>query len=254
MPLGLLGKKLGMTHIYDQYGRHLAVTAVQAGPCTILRLRTPERDGYHAVQMGFEPVQETTVSKPRLGQFKQAGAGPFRYVHEFRVPPSPHPTQTPGEGKTPPNGSGGWTVGQQLTVALFKQYELVDVRGVSIGKGFQGGMKRWGWSGGPASHGSTSHRAPGSIGSSTFPGRVLRGHHLPGHMGARQVTIQNLRIVGLDPTANLLLVEGAIPGAEQSLVVVEKSAKRFEVVKAPPAIVVVAEEEETTKRGKTKRQ
>jgi large subunit ribosomal protein L3 len=216
----------------------MTVTVVEAGPCTILRRRTRERDGYEAVQLGFEPIIETKVKKPVLGQFKKAGAGCFRHVREFRI--------------AEVQSNGGWTVGQHVTVELFKPYELVDVTGTSIGKGFQGGVKRWGWSGGPATHGSTSHRAPGSIGSSTDPGRVLRGHHLPGHMGNARVTVQNLRIIRVQPDANLLLIEGAIPGAAQSLVMVKKSQKRFEVVKPPRAIVEVVEEEPTTKTKRKK--
>ncbi|MBI4003772.1 MAG: 50S ribosomal protein L3 [Candidatus Omnitrophica bacterium] len=224
--IGLLGKKLGMTHVYDEFGHRWAVTAVQAGPCTVLRLREPKRDGYEAVQVGFEPVDEKRLSKPRLGAFKKAGTGAFRYVREFRLDTA--------EFKT----------GQQFTVDLFQQYELVDVAGVSIGKGFQGGVKRWKWKGGPQTHGSMSHRRPGSIGSTTTPGRVWRGHHLPGHMGQDRVTVQNLRILRLDPANHLLLIEGAVPGAENGLVIVTKSKKRPGVIKKPQAIQAVVEEEE----------
>ncbi|MBI3011210.1 MAG: 50S ribosomal protein L3 [Candidatus Omnitrophica bacterium] len=235
--LGLLGKKLGMTHVYDEYGRRMAVTAVQAGPCMVLQFREPNRHGYQAVQVGFEPIKESRLRKPELGQFKKAGLGPFRYVREFR-------TETAG-------GNGGeWKVGQPLTVEIFKVYELVDVTGVSIGKGFQGGMKRWHWKGGPKTHGSTSHRAPGSIGSTTTPGRVFRGHHLPGHMGQDRVTVQNVRIVGLDPLHHLLLIEGAIPGARRELVMVTKSIKRPGVIKKPQAFQTIVEEEELSKTAK----
>ena len=246
MAIGLLGKKLGMTHVYDEYGRRQTVTAVQAGPCTVIRLREPKRDAYHAVQVGFEPMPESKVSKAVLGQFKKAGTTPFRYVREFRLPALPKDGASPADG-------GEWKVGHQLTVELFQENELVDVAGVSIGKGFQGGMKRWHWSGGPKTHGSTSHRAPGSIGSTTTPGRVWRGHHLPGHMGADRVTVQNVRIVRLDPQNNLLLIEGAIPGAEHQLVVVSKAAKRPGVIKKPQAFQVEVEEEETSKKAKAKK-
>lgn len=218
-----------MTHVYDDHGRRVAVTVVQAGPCTVLRLREPTPHGYQAVQLGFEPiVKKSRLSKARLGQFTKAGTGPFRYVRELRLP-EPQP----------------WTAGQQLTLDLFQQYELVDVTGVSIGKGFQGGMKRWHWRGGGETHGSTSHRRPGSIGSTTTPGRVWRGHHLPGHMGDRQVTIQNLRVMRLDPEHHLLLLEGAIPGAESGLVLVQKSKKRPGVIKKPQELQVIIEEDET---------
>ena len=238
MAIGLLGKKLGMTHVYDEYGRRLAVTAVQAGPCTVLQLREPERHGYRAVQVGFEPAQESKLTRPERGQFQRAKTGLFRHVREFRLP-----TQ----------GTDGQelAVGQQLTVELFQEYELVDVTGVSIGKGFQGGMKRWGWSGGPATHGSTSHRAPGSIGSTTTPGRVFKGHHLPGHMGAARVTVQNVRIVRRDAERHLLLLEGAIPGAAQGLVFVRRAQKRPGLIRKPQAFQTVIEEEETAKTAKT---
>lgn len=216
-----------MTHVYDDYGRRRAVTAVQVGPCTILGLREQKRDGYRAVQLGFEPVKEKALNKAQLGQFKKAGAGAFRYVREFRL--------------SDPNGE--WKVLQQLTVELFKPYELVDVTGISIGKGFQGGMKRWHWRGGSATHGSTSHRRPGSIGSTTTPGRVWRGHHLPGHMGADRVTVQNLRIARIDLEHHLLLIEGAIPGAGRQLVIISKSRKHPGVVKQPQAFQIVSEDD-----------
>lgn len=236
--IGLLGRKLGMTHVYDQYGRRVAVTAVQAGPCTVVGIRSPERHGYHAVQVGFGAVKDKKLTKPLRGQFAAAKVEPRRHLAEFRLA-----------------AAGEWTVGQELTVSLFQQHELVDVTGVSIGKGFQGGIKRWRWSGGPATHGSMSHRAPGSIGSSTFPGRVVRGHHLPGHMGARRVTMENLRIAGIDAEANLLLVAGAVPGADESLVRIEKSTKRPGVVKAPQAAwqVTADEDDEAQKKAKAKK-
>ena len=232
--LGLLGKKLGMTHVYDDYGRRRPVTAVQAGPCTVLEVREPERHGYRAVQVGFEPVKEAELSKPRQGQFKKRGTQAFRHVREFRL----------GHGPAAA-ADQELKVGQQLTVDLFQLHELVDVTGVSIGKGFQGGMRRWGWKGGPRTHGSTSHRAPGSIGSTTTPGRVWKGHHLPGHMGAARVTVQHLRIARLDAEHHLLLIEGAIPGAERGLVLIRKSRKHPGAVKKPQAFQVVIEEDET---------
>jgi len=252
--IGLLGKKLGMTQVYDEYDRQVAVTAIEAGPCTILRLRETARDGYQAVQVGFETVKERRLTKPVVGQFKKAGQGLFRYVQEFRLDDMPAregtSSSTKGEEEAPQNAKGALEVGQQLTVELFKENELVDVAGTSIGKGFQGGVKRWNWKGGPQTHGSMSHRAPGSIGSSTFPARVFRGHHLPGHMGAERVTLQNVRIIRLDAEANLLLLEGPIPGPERGLVWVQKSVKRFEVVKAVQAVEVVEEEDARRKKAK----
>jgi len=234
MSIGLLGKKLGMTHVYDEFGQRHAVTAVQAGPCTVLRLRDPKRDGYQAVQVGFELVDEKRLSKPEQGMFKKAGTEAFRYVREFRLRPVSNTEMSDTVLK----------VGQQLTVDLFKEYELVDITGISIGKGFQGGVKRWNWKGGPRTHGSMSHRAPGSIGSTTTPGRVCRGHHLPGHMGLRRVTVQNLRILRLDAPHHLLLIEGTIPGGEQQLVMIQRAVKRPGVIKKPQAAQVIVEEEE----------
>lgn len=237
--IGLLGKKLGMTHVYDEYGRRQTVTAIQAGPCTILQFRELQRHGYRALQVGFEPVKETDVTKPQQGQFKKAGTGTFRYVREFRLPTTP---LTSGNGEALETKE--WRIGDQLTISLFQENELVDVTGISIGKGFQGGMKRWHWRGGPETHGSMSHRAPGSIGSTTTPGRVWRGHHLPGHMGAQRVTVQNLRIVRLDPQNNLLLVQGAIPGAEHQLIFISRSMKRPGVIKTPQAFQLIIEDDE----------
>ena len=240
--IGLLGKKLGMTHVYDDYGRRRAVTAVQAGPCTVVGVRQPSRHGYNAVQLGFEPAVEKRMTKPRLGQFKKAGTSPFRYVREFRLPAAPKVSaESAAQAST---SEGAWKVGQQLTVELFQPFELVDITGISIGKGFQGGMKRWHWSGGPATHGSMSHRAPGSIGSTTTPGRVWKGHHLPGHMGAEQVTVQNVRIARLDAEHHLLLLEGPVPGTEHGLVLIRKSCKKPGVIKKPREIQVAIEEDE----------
>ena len=254
MAIGLLGKKLGMTRIYDEYGRQIVVTAVQAGPCKIVGLRRKDGDGYTAVQIGFEPIKESKLNKPQQGQFKKVGQGPFRHVREFRVTEEALSGKTEEKkdekaadaGKTQP----GLQIGQEVTVTLFEKYELVDVVGTSRGMGFQGGMKRWGWSGGPESHGSMSHRRPGSIGASAFPGHVVKGHHLPGHMGAARTTMQNVRVVGVDPEANLLLLEGGIPGSEESLLIIRKSLKRFEEIKKPQAIVEgLEEEEEKGKKG-----
>ena len=254
--IGLLGKKLGMTHVYDEFGRRQAVTAIQAGPCTVVRVRDPKRDGYHAVQLGFEPVSETKLNRPQQGQFKKAGVSPFRHVREFRLAAVPTPPAAAGEkGEKLENGQSP-TIGQQFTVELFKEHELVDVTGSSIGKGFQGGVKRWHWKGGPQTHGSMSHRAPGSIGSTTTPGRVFRGHHLPGHMGADRVTVQNVRIVRLDLEHHLLLVAGAVPGSEGGLILIRKSVKRPEVLKTPKAFQLVIEDDEnlskTAKAAKKK--
>ena len=237
MAIGILAKKIGMTQLFNEHGRAVAVTVLEAGPCTVTQLKEPKTDGYRAIQLGFEPIKENRLTKPLQGHFKKAGTSAFRYLREFRL----------GEKEEIARG-------QQVTVEIFKEGELVDVTGTSIGKGFQGGVKRWNWKGGPATHGSMSHRAPGSIGSTTFPGRVIKGHHLPGHMGHDRVTIQNLRIMKIDPQANLLVVQGALPGPERQLVAVHKSAKRPGVVTAAKTLqeVLIVEEEKTKGAAKAK--
>ncbi len=215
MSIGLIGKKLGMTHVYDEHGRQVAVTAVELGPCTVVRKRTAKRDSYDALQVGYVSVSEKKLTKPEAGQFKAAKTDNFKYLREFRL-------DSPGE----------WKEGEQLTLDLFQDFELVDVVGTSIGKGFQGGMKKFGWKGGPKTHGSNAHRAPGSSGAGTTPGRVLKGHNAPGHMGNERVTVQNLRIMRRLPEENLVLIEGAIPGSKNSLVYVSKSLKRPEHIRA----------------------
>lgn len=209
MAIGLLGKKLGMTHVYDDHGRRVAVTAIEAGPCTIVDIKTNDRDGYQALQVGFGDIKVSRINKPSAGIFKKAGVQNFKYLREFRI-----------------DDLAAYAVGQQLNVEIFQQNELVDVTGTSIGKGFQGGMKRWGWSGGPETHGSNSHRAPGSSGAGTTPGRVLKGHHAPGQMGNQRKTTQNMRIMRLDAENNLMLIMGAVPGAEEGLLIIRKSVKK----------------------------
>ncbi len=237
--IGLLAKKLGMTQVFNEHGRTVAVTVLQAGPCAVTQVKTDEKDGYRAVQLGFETIKEAKLTKSLQAHFKKAGTATMRFLREFRLS----------------NGEQ-YALGQQVTVEAFKEGELVDVTGTSIGKGFQGGMKRWHWKGGPATHGSTSHRGPGSIGSTTDPGRVFKGHHLPGHMGDEQVTVQNVRIMKIDPSANLLLIQGAVPGPENRLVIVNKSTKRPGVIVAAKGLqetVVEEEERATTAKAKAKR-
>ena len=230
--MGLLAKKLGMTQLFNEHGRLISVTVMQAGPCTVTQVKEPGKDGYRAIQVGFEPVKPDRLTKPLQGHLKKSG-GAFRHLREFWI----------GEGEQ-------FEVGQQMTVELFKDGEIVDVTGRSIGKGFQGGVKRWHWKGSPMTHGHMGHRKPGSIGSTTTPGRVIKGHHLPGHMGNVQVTVQNLRIMKVDPAASRLIIEGAVPGPENRLLVVRKSVKRSGVVTAAKGLQEVAVEEEEEKGKK----
>ena len=205
MTNGLLGKKLGMTQIFDE-SQLIPVTVIEAGPCRVVMLKTRERDGYEAVQLSFDEVKDRKLSKAELGHLKKHDAPASRVLREFKK-------------------VGDLTVGQSVKVDIFKKGDWVDVTGVSKGKGFQGVVKRHHYAGGPESHGSMFHRAPGSIGASSFPSRVWKGKTLPGHMGAERVTVQRLKVIESRPDENLLFVKGAVPGAANGLVVVRKSKK-----------------------------
>ena len=204
----LIGRKVGMTQVFADDGNQIPVTVVKAGPCTIVGIRKKETHGYDALQLGFEPTRKH-VSKPRAGHFKKANVEPTRVLQEVRLDKVEKP----------------YEVGQTLTVELFAPGEAVDVVGVTKGRGFQGGVKRHGWLGGEATHGSMFHRAPGSIGASSDPSRVWPGHRLPGRMGGVRRTVLNVSVVRVLPEQNLLLIRGAVPGANGSLVVVRKSIK-----------------------------
>jgi len=201
---GLLGQKLGMTQVFLDSGRAVPVTVIEAGPCRVSQVKTKDRDGYSAVQLAFREQPDRKVSKPVKGHFAKANLPAHRHVREFRA-------------------TGEVRVGATVTVSLFTKGELVDVVGVSKGKGFQGVVKRHHFAGGPESHGSMFHRAPGSIGSSSSPSRVWKNKPLPGHMGAVRVTAQALQVVDVRPEEHLLFVRGAVPGARGSLVAIQKS-------------------------------
>jgi large subunit ribosomal protein L3 len=205
MTNGLLGKKLGMTQMYDD-SVLTPVTVIEAGPCRVVTVKTKERDGYEAVQLSFGEVKERKLSKAELGHLKKQQASASRWLREFKK-------------------IGDVTVGQAVTVEMFKKGDWVDVEGMSKGKGFQGVMKRHHYRGGPETHGHMFHRAPGSIGSSAYPSRVWAGKALPGHMGAERVTVHRLKVIESRPAEHLLFVRGAVPGAENGLVVVRKSKK-----------------------------
>ncbi|MBI2215909.1 MAG: 50S ribosomal protein L3 [Candidatus Rokubacteria bacterium] len=207
---GLLGRKVAMTQVFGEDGSHVPVTVIQAGPCTVVGIRRRDSHGYDALQLGFEKKTKN-VTKPAAGYFKKANVEPVRVLREFRL--------EKGEMLE------GYQLGQQVSVDVFKPGELVDVVGVTKGKGFQGGVKRHGWYGGDATHGSMFHRAPGSIGASSDPSRVWPGHKLPGRMGGERRTVLNLAVVRVLPDQNLLLLRGAVPGATGSLVMVRKSVK-----------------------------
>jgi large subunit ribosomal protein L3 len=207
MAIGLLGRKVGMTQVFDEKGTAVPVTVIQAGPCPVVQKKTAETDGYEALQLGFEAQPKLNrLTKPVRGHFDKAQVPYQRRLQEIRLK----------------GGEGEFAVGQVLTVALFAAGDRVRVTGVTKGRGFQGGVKRWNYKGGPMTHGAMFHRAPGSIGASSYPSRVFRGHHLPGHMGAVRATVQGLRVVAVDTENNLLLIEGAVPGPSGSMVTVQK--------------------------------
>jgi large subunit ribosomal protein L3 len=204
---GLLGKKVGMTQIFDKDGNVIPVTVVEAGPCTVLGLI--ENSSHKKVKLGFESVKESSLKKPDAGFFKKIGAPPLRFIQEFES-----------------SDNKDYQVGQEIKADVFKPGDFVDVSGISRGKGFQGGMKRWHWKGGGAAHGSMHHRRVGSIGSSAWPSRVFRGHHMPGHMGAKKVSVQGLRVMQVDAPNNLLLIKGAVPGHRTTLLTIILSKKK----------------------------
>ncbi|OGX26823.1 MAG: 50S ribosomal protein L3 [Omnitrophica WOR_2 bacterium RIFCSPHIGHO2_02_FULL_48_11] len=204
---GLFARKVGMTQIFDKESNVIPVTVLQAGPCVVLNLIDAPRK---KIQLGFEQIKENRAAKPQLGFFKKIGVNPMRYMKEFDS-----------------TDNANYKVGQELKADVFKAGDYVNVSGFSIGKGFQGGMRRWNWSGGPASHGSMQHRRVGSIGSSSDPSRVFKGHHMPGQMGDDYLTIQNLRVMKVDVENNLVLVAGAVPGKAHNCVVVMFSKKKL---------------------------
>ena len=208
MKEGLIGRKVGMTQLFGSDGEQIPVTVIEAGPCTVVQVRTKATHGYDAIQIGFEP-QKKNVTKPMAGHFKKVNVSPLRHLREIRL-----------------EKVDGYQVGQNLDVSLFSPGELVDVTGTSKGKGFQGGVKRHGWHGGDATHGSMFHRAPGSIGASSDPSRVWPGHRLPGRMGGVRRTVLNLEVVRVMPDQQLLLVKGALPGPNGQILMVRKSVKQ----------------------------
>jgi len=208
--IGLIGQKVGMTQVFDSEGRAVGVTVIQAGPCTVLGLRRPESHGYSAIQLAFrEEAKERRLTKAFAGQFKKLNIPLHRRIEEFRAA-----------------DLGSLEVGSKLTVEIFNKGERVDVMGTSKGKGFQGVIKRHGFKGGPATHGSMSHRAPGSIGSSTDPGHTLRGTRMGGKMGNQNATSQNLEVIAVDAEKHVLVLKGAVPGAKGSWVRITKSLKK----------------------------
>lgn len=208
MSIGVLGKKVGMTQVFDADGKAVPVTVIEAGPCLVVEIRTPEKNRYSAVQLGFGEEKPGHVNKGRKAFFEKQGISPKRWLREFRV-----------------DDVSGYAVGQEITVELFSDGDIVDVRGISKGKGYAGVMKRHNFGGGAASHGASKvHRKPGSIGSNSYPGHIFKGKKMAGRMGGEQVTTKGLTVFSVDAKNNLLLVRGAVPGANDQLVLVYKTA------------------------------
>ena len=208
MKQAILGKKIGMTQVFCEDGTMIPVTVVLAGPCPVTQIKTVDHDGYEAVQMAFEPVREKLITKPEMGHLKKAGVAAHRYVKEFRL-----------------DDCGQYEVGSVIKADVFEKGERVDVTGTSKGKGFEGNIKRWNQARGRKTHGSHSYRVAGSMGACTYPGEVFKTKRLPGHMGRDRITVQNLEIVRSDAERNLLLIKGAVPGANGGLVLVRSTIK-----------------------------
>ncbi len=208
MKKGLIGRKLGMTHIFSEDGTRIPVTVVEAGPCIVIQKKTVEKDGYNAIQIGFAKKESMRANKALIGHCKAAGLGAFNFLRELRI-----------------DDIDQFNIGDSIDAQIFENGDLIDVTGVSIGKGYQGVIKRWNFQGGRASHGSRFHRAPGSIGCSATPSRVFKNTKLPGHLGNAQVTIQRLKVVRIDADDNLILIKGAVPGSTNGLVIIKDSVK-----------------------------
>ncbi len=208
---GLIGKKLGMTQVFDADGRRVAVTVVAAGPCVVVQRKTKDADGYESVQLGFDPQRESRLRKSEVGTYKKAGVETHRVLREFEC--------------TASDEAG---VGDTLTASMFEGTGYVDVVGTSKGRGFAGVVKRYNFGGGRQTHGGHSRRRPGSIGQCAYPGRVAKGQRMPGHMGNERVTQQNLKLLDVRGDENLLLIQGAVPGPNGGLVLVKKALKKTE--------------------------
>ncbi len=201
--LGIIGRKVGMTQVFDEKGECVPATVIEAGPCPVVQVKTSEKDGYAAVQLGFGTKREKNISKPVIGHYKKTGQSAKAMLREFRT-----------------SDVSSYSTGQEVKVDQFEIGKRVDVVATSIGRGFQGTTKRHGFTGGKATHGVTTHRQPGSIGASAYPSRVIKGKRLPGRMGGKRVTMKNLQVVTVDAEQNLLVVRGAIPGPVRGYVLV----------------------------------
>ncbi len=209
MKKAILGKKVGMTQVFAEDGTVVPVTVVEAGPCTVVRKKTIERDGYEAVCVGFDDIRESLVNKPKMGEFKKAEVAPKRFIREFKF-----------------ENTSEYEVGQEIKADMFENGDIVDVSGISIGHGFTGPIRRWNQSRGPMTHGSKYHRGPGSMGAASSPSRVMKGKRLGGHWGSEKVTVQNLQVVRVDAERNMILIKGSVPGRRGTLVTVRQAVKK----------------------------
>jgi large subunit ribosomal protein L3 len=208
---GILGKKVGMTQVFSDRGEAIPVTVIEAGPCFVAQIKTVERDGYSAVQLGFEETKPKRLTQPQLKHLQKSDLPALRHLRELRIAD---------------DELGSFEEGQRLTVELFEEGELVDVTGTSKGRGFAGVVKRYGFRGGPKTHGQSDRwRAPGSVGACTTPGRVFKGKRMPGRMGGERVTTQSLQVVLVDPERNLLALRGAVPGSKNGLLLIREARK-----------------------------
>ena len=208
MKKAILGKKLGMTQLFDENGVLIPVTVIEAGPCRVTQKKTDENDGYTAVQLGFGEKKEKHTTKPMQGHFKKAGTAYMKYLKEFKL-----------------DGAADMNVGDEVKADVFAEGEIIDVTGITKGKGYAGTIKRWGTHRGPMTHGSGYHRGPGSMGACSTPSRVMKGKHLAGHLGVEKVTIQNLTVIKVDAEKNIIAVKGAVPGPKGGMVIIKDSVK-----------------------------
>lgn len=213
MGLGLLGKKLGMTQVFDEHGNVVPVTVIKAGPNFIIQKKTRAKEGYSSIQVGFDEIKKVSrVNKPLTGHFKKANITPMRFLREFRVKDE---------------DVDATEIGQEISIGMFAPGDFVDVTGTSKGKGFAGVVKRHGFKGAPASRGTHEFfRHGGSIGAHTFPGRTMKGKKMPGHMGAKRVTVQNLKVIDVRGDTNIIIIEGAVPGPANGYVIIRKAVKK----------------------------
>ncbi len=210
MTIGIIGEKLGMTQVFDDKGLAIPVTVIKVDPIVVTQVKTVEKDGYNAIQVGTVAAKEKHLTKAQIGHFAKNKLGNFRHLQEFRV-------ENPAD----------YTVGQEIELSVLENIEKVDVTGISIGKGFQGTVKRWNFSRGPMGHGSKNHREPGSIGAGTTPSRVIKGKRMAGNMGNEQVTVSKLGLVKIDKENSLVLIKGSVPGSEGRMVTIKPSRTKW---------------------------